>query len=92
MTNPAPHYKLMRCAFEDTISALGEHGKKAIIDDLKSRTCRDGDYLELADVCESLGRYFGEVSPERTVNRVWMKVTLLDSAAVLTLPNRVALA
>lgn len=92
MTNP-PHYKLLRWAFEETLSALGEHAKKAIIDDLESRrTSHDGQYLEVTDVCESLERYFGEVSPERTVNRVWMKVSMLDLAAGLTLPNRVALA
>ena len=91
MISPAPNYKLLRCAFEETLNTFGEHGKKAIIDDLESRTCRDEEYLELADACESLERYFGEVSPEQTLKRVWMRMSRLDSAR-LTLPKRVALA
>jgi hypothetical protein len=91
MTYPASHIKISRSAFEDTIGALGEHGKKAIMDDLKSRgTCQR--YLELADVSESLSRYFEVASPDLALSRVWIKVTKLSSQGALITANRVVLA
>lgn len=93
MTYPASHHRISRRLFEDALGVLGERGKKAIIHDLQSRgNCQHESYLELADVTESLGRYFEVASPDLALNGVWMKVTKLCSEGSIMRANRISLA
>jgi hypothetical protein len=91
--NPTANHRIHRGPFEDALVTVGERGRKAIMADLHSRgACRDGRYLELADVCESLGRYFDATSPDIAVSRVWMKVNKLCSEGALMATGPMALA
>jgi hypothetical protein len=82
--NPTANHRIHRGPFEDALGTMGARGRKAIMDDLQSRgACRDGRYLELADVCESLGRYFDATSPDIAVSRVWTKVNKMCAEGAL---------
>ncbi len=93
MTHTVQHHRISRRLFEEALGVIGESGKKAIMQDLKSRgNCQDGSYLKLPDVTESLGRYFEVTSPDLVLNRVWMKVSKLCSEGPIITANRVSLA
>ena len=67
--------RILRRAFEDTISILGEKGQRAIISDLESRGIyhSDSEYLELAPVSMSLERFFGNDVAQLLLERVKIK-------------------
>ncbi len=91
--NLTPNRRIHRGPFEDVLNSVGERGRKAIMADLQSRgACHDGRYLELAEVCESLGRYFDATSPDIALNRVWSKVNRMCSEGALMATGSVALA
>jgi hypothetical protein len=90
---PLPSHRIHRGAFENVLNSVGERVRKVIMADLQSRgACHDGRYLDLAPVCESLGRYFDTTSPDIALSKAWTKVNKMCSEGALIAPGPATLA
>ncbi len=77
LTDQAHQSRVSRKAFEDTLSVLGEAGRRAILKELESRYLYSGhsDYLEADAVIKCLEEYFGVDSTQLIMSQVSIKTS-----------------
>jgi hypothetical protein len=78
MAHQAGQSWVMRKAFDDTLSVLGEMGRSVILSELKSLSLYSSqrDYLESDAIAECLERYFGVDCTEMIMREVKLKMNV----------------
>jgi hypothetical protein len=79
MAHQAGQSLVMRKAFDDTLSVLGEMGRTVILSELKSMSLYSSqrDYLESDAIAECLERYFGAECTEMIMREVKLRMNEL---------------
>jgi len=83
MAHQAGQSWVMRKAFDDTLSVLGEMGRSVILSELKSMSLYSNqrDYLESDGIVECLETYFGVECTEMLMRDVKLKMNELKAGS-----------
>lgn len=74
---------VMRKAFDDTLSVLGEMGRSVILSELKAKSLysSQNDYLETGAISDCLEKYFGAECTEMIMRDVKEKMNELKASS-----------